>query len=97
MAYSLGLSINAYANIEHGRSDLKAGKLQYIANLLGIRPYQIIVLAEELKQHGDLHGLAYAIKGIIRLSRIDLNNTKLTLEDQFLLSMDSSIRRSASC
>jgi transcriptional regulator with XRE-family HTH domain len=41
MAYNLGISTQAYANLEHGRSDLKSAKLQLIANLLGIRPYQI--------------------------------------------------------
>jgi len=93
MAYNLKISTNAYANIEQGRSEVSARKLHLIANLFGIKIYQIFVLAEELKQHGDLDAFNDAIDGIFRLSRIDLNKAELTCQDQFLLAMDSGIRR----
>ncbi len=50
MAYKLGISSHAYANIENGRSDINTQKLMIIANLLGLKLNQLIFFAEEISE-----------------------------------------------
>ena len=95
MAYKLGISTHAYANIERGRSDINSEKLDVISKLFGVKPYQIIVLAEEIRHNCTIDGLLDAVKGIIRLTKINLETEELTQIDEYLLSMDKSVRRSA--
>lgn len=66
MAHKLGISVNTYANIEKGRVDLSTGKLFNIARLLGIRPHQILALAEEVKEYGEYNWLPSVVKRMIR-------------------------------
>lgn len=52
MAFKLGITTHAYANIERGRSDISSEKLSAVSKLFGLRPYQLIVLAEEIVELG---------------------------------------------
>ena len=70
MAYNLGISTQAYANLEHGRSDLNTGKLEQIASLYKIKPHQIIILAEELNKHKNLELIKNSISSILNSIRI---------------------------
>ena len=93
MAYKLEISTNAYANIERGRSDINSQKLNDISKLFGVKPYQTIVLAEEIRHNDTVDGVSSAVDGVVRLTKIDLHTEELTLEDEFILSMERSVRR----
>lgn len=68
MAHKLGISVSTYANIEKGRVDLSTRKLFTIALLLGIRPHQILALAEEVKEIGEHTWLQSVTKRMIRVN-----------------------------
>lgn len=91
MAFKLGITTHAYANIERGRSDINSAKLIGISNLFGLKTHQIIVLAEEIMDIGRTDWLNDVVKGMIRLS-IGIHHQELTEKDKFLLGMDKSIR-----
>lgn len=95
IAYQLGISTHAYANIERGRSDINSEKLILITNLYGIKASLIVAFAEEIIEVGETEWLPAVIKGILKLSKIDLEKETLTLEDQFLLRMDDGIRKTS--
>lgn len=91
MAFKLGLTTHAYANIEHGRSDLCTEKLIAVSKLFGLKAYQLMVLAEEIIDVGRTDWLHDVVKGMIRISNVNYTE-ELTTEDKFLLGMDKSIR-----
>jgi transcriptional regulator with XRE-family HTH domain len=65
MAHKLGITVNSYANIEHGRVDMHMERLYELAAILRLRPYQILAMAERVhvtKKHGWVPS---AIKGTL--------------------------------
>lgn len=68
IAHKLGITVNAYANIERGRADLNTEKLFAIAQLLGIRAHQILALAEEIAEIGEYDWLPSIAKRMIRVN-----------------------------
>jgi len=91
MAFKLGITTHAYANIERGRSDICSEKLILVSKLFGLKTHQIIVLAEEIMDVGRIDWLNDVVKGIVRLS-VAIHHKELTEEDKFLLGMDKSAR-----
>jgi len=71
VANRLGISINSYSNIEKGRCDLYTSRIELIATLFRIKPHQIILLAEELKNHKDLSIIKKSISYILAPKNID--------------------------
>lgn len=67
MAHKLGITIDTYANIERGRVDLNTGRLYAIAQLLGIKPHQILALAEEVLENETHDWLPSIAKRMIRI------------------------------
>lgn len=68
MAHMLDINVNTYANIERGRVDINTEKLCAIAQLLGIRAHQILALAEEILEIGELDWLPSMAKRMIRVN-----------------------------
>ncbi|MCY1518785.1 transcriptional regulator, y4mF family [compost metagenome] len=62
VAFKLGITVNSYANIEHGRVELSISKLYLLASLFGLQAHQIVALAEEIAQYRGCHFLSAAIK-----------------------------------
>ncbi|QEK50472.1 helix-turn-helix transcriptional regulator [Pedobacter aquae] len=94
MAYKLGLTVNSYANIEKGRTDINTEKLIKISQIFNIKPYQILVLADELLENNTTDWLPQVVRAIIRVAKRNYaigNN----LEDQFIISMDKSVRNAS--
>lgn len=46
MAYKLGITVDAYANIENGRADINTNRLNSISLILNTKASTIILLAE---------------------------------------------------
>lgn len=92
VAFKLGLTTHAYANMERGRSDICSEKLIALASVFGLKTHQLILLAEEIIEVGKTDWLDDVVKGIIRVSG---NGYQLLLssEDRFLYAMDKSIRK----
>ena len=74
MTYEPGSTLNAYASIEEGRADISVSSLTSLAKLFGLQGNQILVLAEELNEIGNEHGLPYIIKDMIRLNHTNPEN-----------------------
>lgn len=66
MAHKLGISINTYANIEKGRVDINTEKLLAVSQILGIKAHQILALAEEIKEVGEIDWVSSVTKKMIR-------------------------------
>lgn len=49
IAFKLGITVEAYANIENGRSDINTSKLYLISLILGIKASKMIKSAETKK------------------------------------------------
>ena len=49
-----------------------------------------------VRDNGIIGDFSKAITGIVRLTKIDLQTEELTLENEFLLSMDKAVRSSVS-
>jgi len=64
MACKLGVTVNTYANLEHGRVDISTSKLHLLAQLLRMRAHQILALAEEIHETKEHESLPLAIKYI---------------------------------
>ncbi len=90
MAYKLGITVHAYANIERGRVDISASKLISVAKLFGLRGHQIFELAEEVFILEDDRCIPNHVKGIIRLFIINPEKYKLTLEGEFEYELDKT-------
>jgi transcriptional regulator with XRE-family HTH domain len=46
IAFKLGITVEAYANIENGRADINTSKLKMISLILGTKASIILALAE---------------------------------------------------
>ena len=68
IAVKLGISTQAYANIERGRSDLSSEKLIAVASVFGLKTHQLIVLAEEIMDAGETEWLDDAVRSLIRIA-----------------------------
>ncbi|MHB1178249.1 MAG: helix-turn-helix domain-containing protein [Daejeonella sp.] len=90
MAFKLEITPHAYANIEHGRSDISSVKLAEISKLFGLKPHHLIILAEEIIDVGRTDWLYDVVKGMVRLSTVN-HVQELTAEDIFLLRMNKSM------
>jgi len=62
VAYKLGITVHAYANIERGRSDINSNRLLDISKILEVKSSQIISLAEKVTESDDVGWLAPVIK-----------------------------------
>ncbi len=91
MAFKLGITTHAYANIERGRSDICSEKLIVVSKLFGLKTHQIIILTEEIMDVGRTDWLTDVVKGMIRLS-MGVYHQELTEKDKFLFGMDKSVR-----
>ena len=69
VACKLGTTTHAYANIERGRSDISSKKLIAVSKLFCLKPYKLIVLAEEIMDVGRIDWLNDVAKGMIRQSK----------------------------
>lgn len=90
MAYKLGITTHAYANIERGRSDICSEKLFALSNIFGLKMHQLILLAEEIIDVGKTEWLDDVVKGIIRISGTGYHHA-LTPEDKFLFAMTKAV------
>lgn len=68
VAFKLGITTSAYANIENGRAELKTSKLFTLAVLFGLKPHQMLTLTEEIIDFGEYNWLPNVLKQMIRRS-----------------------------
>lgn len=66
IAFRLGVSINSYANIESGRVNINTNKLQLLSQLFGLKGHQVLALAEEVSESGEIDQAILAIKKLIQ-------------------------------
>lgn len=66
VAFKLGITTSAYANIENGRTEIKPSKLFGLALLFGLKPHQIITLTEDILEFGEYNRLPKALNQMIR-------------------------------
>ena len=65
MAHKLNLTVNSYANIEHGRVDIDTERLYQLAQILHLKAYQILALAEKASATNEACWLPAAIKAAL--------------------------------
>lgn len=95
MAHRLGVTTHTYANMEHGRCDISSAKLKAIADIFLLKPFQLIVLAEEIIEVGDDEWLYSVIRGMLRLKNPEYPFSSPTAEDLFLQTIEKSLTRFA--
>lgn len=65
MAFKIGITVEAYANIENGRADVNTTRLKVIASILAIQAHVII----------DLFNVSAGHKGMLKpVQRVSLNH-----------------------
>lgn len=65
MAHKLGVTVNSYANMEHGRVDMGTKRLFQLAEILRLKAYQILAFAEKGYDTKDYCWLPLAISGTV--------------------------------
>jgi transcriptional regulator with XRE-family HTH domain len=80
MAEKLGLSLNGYANIERGETDVASSRIQQIAEVLDSDFMELVSFGERnvvFLTGGEHH--TYNV-GVIQNSKVDLEKAQLLLE-----------------
>ncbi|MDF3079396.1 MAG: helix-turn-helix transcriptional regulator [Sphingobacteriaceae bacterium] len=96
MAYRLGITTHAYANMERGRCDISSSKLKAIADIFLLKPFQLIVLAEEIIEVGHDEWLYSVIRGMLRLTSPQQSFSSPSAEDLFLQTIEKSLTKAVS-
>ncbi|QPH39301.1 helix-turn-helix domain-containing protein [Pedobacter endophyticus] len=65
MAHKLGVTVNSYANMEHGRVDMDTKRLYQLAEILRLKACQILAFAEKGYDTKSYCWLPLAISGTV--------------------------------